>query len=53
MLYSYIYTGNYQHQRQTHGEDTILHEDVCSTIIDKYNFELIKKQKEKDNSRKS
>ncbi len=48
MLSNYIYAGNYQHRKRIQNEETILLEDVCPAIIDKHDFELVKKQKEKN-----
>ncbi len=48
MLSNYIYAGNYQHRKRIQNKETILLEDVCSAIIDKHDFELVQKQKEKN-----
>lgn len=48
MLSNYIYAGNYQHRKRIQNEETILLEDVCPAIIDKHDFELVQKQKEKN-----
>lgn len=48
MLSNYIYAGNYQHRKRIKNEETILLEDVCPAIIDKHDFELVQKQKEKN-----
>ncbi len=48
MLSNYIYSGNYQHRKRIQNEETILLEDVCPAIIDKHDFELVQKQKEKN-----
>jgi site-specific DNA recombinase len=48
MLSNYIYAGNYQHRKRIQNEETILLEDVCPVIIDKHDFELVQKQKEKN-----
>lgn len=48
MLCNYIYAGNYQHRKRIRNEETILLEDVCPAIIDKHDFELVQKQKEKN-----
>ncbi len=48
MLSNYIYAGNYQHRKRIRNEETILLEDVCPAIIDKHDFELVQKQKEKN-----
>lgn len=48
MLSNYIYTGNYQHRKRIQNEETILLEDVCPAIIDKHDFALVQKQKEKN-----
>ncbi len=48
MLCNYIYAGNYQHRKRIQNEETILLEDVCPAIIDKHDFELVQKQKEKN-----
>lgn len=48
MLSNYIYAGNYQHRKRIQNEETILLEDVCLAIIDKHDFELVQKQKEKN-----
>ncbi len=48
MLSNYIYAGNYQHRKRIQNEETILLEDVCPAIIDKHDFELVEKQKEKN-----
>lgn len=48
MLSNYIYVGNYQHRKRIQNEETILLEDVCPAIIDKHDFELVQKQKEKN-----
>ena len=48
MLSNYIYAGNYQHRKRIQNEETILLEDVCHAIIDKHDFELVQKQKEKN-----
>ena len=48
MLSNYIYAGNYQHRKRIQNEETILLEDVCPSIIDKHDFELVQKQKEKN-----
>lgn len=48
MLSNYIYAGNYQHRKRIQNEETILLEDVCPAIIDKRDFELVQKQKEKN-----
>ncbi len=48
MLSNYIYAGNYQHRKRIQNEETILLEDVCPAIIDKYDFELVQRKKEKN-----
>lgn len=48
MLSNYIYAGNYQHRKRIRNEETILLEDICPAIIDKHDFELVQKQKEKN-----
>lgn len=48
MLCNYIYAGNYQHRKRIQNAETILLEDVCPAIIDKHDFELVQKQKEKN-----
>lgn len=48
MLSNYTYAGNYQHRKRIQNEETILLEDVCPAIIDKHDFELVQKQKEKN-----
>ena len=48
MLSNYIYAGNYQHRKRIQNEETILLEGVCPAIIDKHDFELVQKQKEKN-----
>ena len=48
MLCNYIYAGNYQHRKRIENAETILLEDVCPAIIDKHDFELVQKQKEKN-----
>lgn len=48
MLSNYIYMGSYEHRKRIKDEDTILLNDVCPAIIDKHDFELVQKQKEKN-----
>ena len=48
MLSNYIYIGSYQHKKRIKDEETILFEDVCPAIIDKKTFEIVQKQKEKN-----
>lgn len=48
MLSNYIYAGDYQHRKRIKDEETILFEDVCPAIINKEDFKLVQKQKEKN-----
>lgn len=48
MLSNYIYAGDYQHRKRIKDEETILLEDVCPAIINKDDFKLVQKQKEKN-----
>ena len=48
MLSNYIYVGSYQHKKRVKDEETILFENVCPAIIDKKTFEIVQKQKEKN-----
>lgn len=48
MLSNYIYAGDYQHRKRIKDEETILFEDVCPAIINKEEFKLVQKQKEKN-----
>ena len=48
MLSNYIYAGDYQHRKRIKDEETILLEDVCPAIINKEDFKLVQKQKEKN-----
>lgn len=48
MLSNYIYAGDYQHRKRIKDEETILLENVCPAIINKEDFKLVQKQKEKN-----
>lgn len=48
MLSNYIYARDYQHQKRIKDEEIILLEDVCPAIINKEDFKLVQKQKEKN-----
>ena len=48
MLSNYIYAGDYQHRKRIKDEETILLEDVCPAIINKEDFKLVQRQKEKN-----
>jgi len=48
ILSNYIYAGNYQHKKRIKGEETILLENVCPAIVDKLTFDIVQRQKEKN-----
>ena len=48
MLSNYIYIGSFQHRKRIAGEEIILFENVCPAIVDKETFDIVQKQKEKN-----
>ena len=48
MLSNYIYVGDYQHRKRIKDEETQTFKNVCPAIIDRKTFEIVQKQKEKN-----
>jgi len=48
IISNYIYVGSYQHKKRIKNEETILFEDICPAIIDKKTFEIVQRQKERN-----
>lgn len=48
MLSNYIYVGDYQHKKRIKDEETEIYHNVCPAIIDRKTFEIVQKQKEKN-----